>query len=63
MEGAVENLEAYLRVKRVVVNLAEKWLEDDPSRSGFPLAQFLQDVGTEEAALDDSPRLTFSRPL
>ncbi|KAK4241990.1 amidase signature domain-containing protein [Achaetomium macrosporum] len=44
MEGAVEKLEAYLGVKRVVVNLAEKWLEDDPSQSGLRLEEFLQNT-------------------
>jgi hypothetical protein len=48
MEAAVEKLEAYLGVKRMVVDLAEKWLEVDPSKSGLSLDEFLQNVGTEK---------------
>jgi hypothetical protein len=47
MEYAVEKLEQHLGVKRVVVNLAERWRQENPSGTGLPLAEYLKDVSTK----------------
>ncbi len=47
MQDAVEKLERYLGVKRDVINLAERWSEENPSGTGLSLAEYLKDVRTK----------------
>lgn len=44
MEASVTKLESFLGIKRSVINLADRWLEDDPAGNGLALRSYLQDV-------------------
>lgn len=44
MEASVRHMESCLGIKRTAVNLAELWLQDDPTGQGISLAEYLQTV-------------------
>ncbi|KAH7022136.1 amidase signature domain-containing protein [Ilyonectria destructans] len=44
MEASVTELEGFLGIKRSVINLADRWLEDDPAGNGLALSSYLQDA-------------------
>ncbi|KAH6989095.1 amidase signature domain-containing protein [Ilyonectria sp. MPI-CAGE-AT-0026] len=44
MEVSVAKLESLLGIKRSVINLADRWLEDDPAGNALPLRSYLQDT-------------------
>ncbi|KAK0624308.1 hypothetical protein B0T14DRAFT_565588 [Immersiella caudata] len=44
MEKAVKDLERYLDAERREIDLAEKWETENPSGTGEPIAEYLQDT-------------------
>lgn len=44
MESAVGKLERCVGIQRTTIDLADKWLKDNPSGDSVPISTYLQDV-------------------
>jgi hypothetical protein len=47
MEAAVRELEKYLNTDKREINLAKQWETENPSGTGAPIAEYLQDVSCQ----------------